>query len=193
MYRNAFTLRRAPFLLSYAVYSSVTVILHHEQHDRGQKYTDTLSFFWTCLHELQRGCNFGLKKPLGILQDMVNELSVSITTEGGDVAASSTQQLLRPSLDQSLFSTELSIMSEAGGHDSVSSAMMSQPANPVHVTSNDCYDNGNFFLPDYPIDGMDSTYGSVMPVSGLDFMNDQEKDMSHDALYGLFAPTQHYA
>lgn len=177
MYRNAFTLRRAPFLLSYAVYSSVTVILHQEQQNRGQ-FTDTISFFWSCLHELQRGCNFGLKKPLSILRDMAHELRVRI--EEGSFTCP--EQQLQPTLDQSLFSNAFSIDS---GRDARPSSGLT-PQTPGSSGGN------GFFVPDYPIDGLDVTY-APMPTKGLDFLNDQEKNISHDALYGLFAPTQHFS
>lgn len=167
MYRNAFTLRRAPFLLSYAVYSSVAVILHQEQLDRVQ-FTDTISFFWTCLHELQRGCNFGLKKPLVILQDMVHELQISVNED--DLMHPS--QLLQPSLDQSLLSNTLFIGSDDAS--ATLSELSPQTIRPV--------DGSNFVFSDYP-----------MPTAGVDFLNDQEIDISHDALYGLFAPTQHFS
>lgn len=177
MYRNAFTLRRAPFLLSYAVYSSVAVILHQEQLDRAQ-FTDTISFFWTCLHELQRGCNFGLKKPLAILQDMVHELRISVNED--DLAYPA--QNLQPSLDQSLLSNTLLMDSDHGGASL--SGLTPQTAESAGSNS--------FMMSDYPNDDFGQTYVS-MPTAGLDFLNDQEIDISHDALYGLFAPTQHFS
>ncbi|KAL9570281.1 hypothetical protein ACKAV7_005584 [Fusarium commune] len=93
-----FTLRRAPFLLSYAVYSAVIVILRQERHERGQ-FTEPISFFWTCLSELQVGCNFGLKKPLSVLQDMVREFQTSIKESG----STGTEQPQPAGLDESFF------------------------------------------------------------------------------------------
>lgn len=177
MYRNTFTLRRAPFLVSYAVYSAVTVILRQEQQDRGQ-YTETISFFWSCLHELQRGCNFGLKKPLAILQDMAHELRV-IIDEGGFAHP---EQQLRPSLDQSLFSNTYSI--NCGGDSAPSSGLTPQMAEST---------GGNSFdMRNYQTDGLGFSY-EPMTTGDLDFLNAQEKDISHDALYGLFAPTQRFS
>src|SRR5687767_15887898 len=75
-YRRTFTLRRAPFQLSYAIYSAVAIILPQERHDRGH-FTDLIAFFWTCLGELQHGCNSGLKKPLSVLRDMAREFELS--------------------------------------------------------------------------------------------------------------------
>jgi hypothetical protein len=76
-YRNGLTLRRAPFLLSYAVYSAVVVMLRQGKSDR-EKFNQPIAFFWTALSELQRGCNFGLRKPVLIVRDMMNELGESM-------------------------------------------------------------------------------------------------------------------
>ncbi|KAH8897880.1 hypothetical protein GQ53DRAFT_884761 [Thozetella sp. PMI_491] len=76
-YRDGLTLRRTPFLLSFAVYSAVVVILRQSKSDP-ERFREPISFFWTALSELQRGCNFGLRKPVAILREMVNELGSSI-------------------------------------------------------------------------------------------------------------------
>lgn len=167
-YRNAFTLRRAPFLLSYAIYSAVTVILHQERHDRG-KYTEPISFFWTCLSELQRGCNFGLKKPLAILQDMAHEFQVSVVDSG----STTMDQSLQPSLEESMFF-------------SLPAAQNNSGLTPVSPGS-----SLNVISPDYMAmaDRLDPGFGTS-PSGLLDFLNDQEKDISQDTLYGLFAPSQ---
>lgn len=72
-YRDTFTLRRAPFLLSYAVYSSVVVMLRRSKSEP-ERFKGPIAFFLTALSELQRGCNFGLRKPVSIIRDMLNEL-----------------------------------------------------------------------------------------------------------------------
>lgn len=166
-YRESFTLRRAPFLLSYAVYSAVIVILRQERHERGQ-FMEPISFFWTCLSELQVGCNFGLKKPLGVLQEMVREFQTSIK-EGN---ATGQEQLHAAGLDESFF-FPLAMTPSAQG--------MAQP-----TTSS----TGNYVPTDYisVIDHFDPAFGNSPGL--LDFLNDQEKDISQDALYGLFAPSQ---
>lgn len=170
-YRDAFTLRRAPFLLSYAIYSAVTVILHQERHDRGQ-YTEIISFFWTCLSELQRGCNFGLKKPLAILQDMAHEFQVSMV----DVGATGREQELQYNLEEGLFS----------------SLPVSKPLDPNPDTSG-LGSISNKVSPDYLsfTDRLDPCFGAS-PSGLLDFLNDQEQDISHDTLYGLFAPPHQF-
>ncbi|KPI35802.1 uncharacterized protein AB675_11159 [Cyphellophora attinorum] len=138
---------------------------------------------------------------------MVNELRVSIPqTEAGPSDGSvsvggSVQHLMQPSLDQSLFSSSLcaTLANNTNGYRDTTAPSsgppsgftpqsMGQGSNCYH----DGYDGQQYLFPDYPVDGMGSTYGSMMPVSGLDFMNDQEKNISHDPLYGLFAPTQHF-
>ncbi|OQO00726.1 hypothetical protein B0A48_13217 [Cryoendolithus antarcticus] len=73
-YRDTFTLRRSPFLLSYAVYSAVVVILRQSKNAPPDHFQDAIGFFLTALSELQRGCNFGLRRPVAIIRDMMAEL-----------------------------------------------------------------------------------------------------------------------
>ena len=168
-YRNAFTLRRAPFLLSYAIYSAVTVIVLQERHNRGQ-FTELISFFWTCLSELQRGCNFGLKKPLAILQDMVHEFQVSVA----DGVSVGPEQQVQPSLDQSFF---FPLPVQGSGL-----------AEPTPGSSH------NVVSPEYLLgmEGLDPGFGAS-PSGVLDFLSDQEMDISQDTLFGLFAPSQSFS
>lgn len=169
-YRNAFTLRRAPFLLSYAIYSAATAILQQERRARG-KFTEQISFFWTCLNELQRGCNFGLKKPLGILRDMVNELQLGV--DDGSFADPGLQ--MHPSLDESLF-----FRMPNGQHFLDAEPQTVEMGGPRITT------------PDYwnAVDPLDPSCGA-MDTDMMDFLNDQEKDICQDSLYGLFAPSPH--
>lgn len=165
-YRNAFTLRRAPFLLSYAIYSAVAIILPQERHDRGH-FTNIIAFFWTCLGELQHGCNFGLKKPLSILRDMVQEFQLSVK-ERGPVRA---QQPDLSSLDESFFPR----------------LPLAPPPPPI---DSDVYSAAQYLQgmnSQYMVDPLDT--GTDMATPGLlDFLNDQEWDISQNTLYGLFAP-----
>ncbi|CAM1504837.1 Fc.00g024280.m01.CDS01 [Cosmosporella sp. VM-42] len=166
-YREQFTLRRAPFLLSYAVYSAVIAILRQERRERGQ-FTEPISFFWTCLSELQLGCNFGLKKPLSVLQDMVREFQVSIK-EGNP----GQEQPHPPGLDQSFF---FPLAMTPSGQEMTPSTNRS---------------TGTYMPSEYiggVMDHFEPTFGTSPGL--LDFLNDQEKDISQDALYGLFAPSQ---
>lgn len=174
-YRESFTLRRAPFLLSYAVYSAVIVILRQERHERGQ-FTEPISFFWTCLSELQLGCNFGLKKPLSVLQDMVREFQTSIK-EGGTAG----QEQLQPAgLDESFF-FPLAMTPSATG---AAAAITPSTTNTTQSGA------GNYLTSEYlgAMDHFDPAFGTSPGL--LDFLNDQEKDIQQDALYGLFAPSQ---
>ncbi|KAH8173843.1 fungal specific transcription factor domain-containing protein [Sarocladium implicatum] len=172
-YRDAFTLRRAPFLLSYAIYSAVTVIVQQERHERGQ-FTDIISFFWTCLSELQRGCNFGLKKPLAILKDMVREFQASIK-EGG---AGGSGEDAPPGLDETFFFT-LPMSSITGVQEPQAMDLTRHsPGLDATLMSSADYFGG--------LDQFDPMFEGS-PSGLLDFVNDQEKFISDDALYGLFA------
>lgn len=48
------------------------------------------------------GCNFGMKKPLAVLRDMVREYDISIK-EGGASVTDDGGRFLQPSLDESFF------------------------------------------------------------------------------------------
>lgn len=164
-YKRAFTLRRAPFLLSYAVYSAVIVILHQERHERGQ-FMEPISFFWTCLSELRRGCNFGLEKPLNILRDMVHEFQVSTR----DRAAGGHEMPLLTSLDETF------------------PLPMSQQAAET-ATLKTPLAGGQPVLPDYvgAMDQPEMAFSTSSP-GFLASLNQLENDISQDTLYGLFAP-----
>lgn len=164
IYRDAFSLRRAPFLVSYAAYSAVTVILHQEQQNRRQ-FTEKISFFWTCLNELHRGSNLGLKKPLNIIQDVVRELQINID-EGGLL---NSEQQLYPSLDESSFSLSGNLSGSG----------------PILATTPTISTAGEWNI----LDHSDPMYG----MSPMGVFNGQENDISHDALYGLFAPTHSFS
>ncbi|OBT51837.1 hypothetical protein VE04_06295 [Pseudogymnoascus sp. 24MN13] len=79
VYKRAHTLRRAPYLISYATYSAIVVLLNQTQNDASE-YVNCIKFFWSALQDLQRGCNSGLGKPLRILQTLMNRLGQSIPT-----------------------------------------------------------------------------------------------------------------
>ncbi|KAL2825678.1 fungal-specific transcription factor domain-containing protein [Aspergillus pseudoustus] len=93
-YRRAFTLRRAQFGISYAMYSAVLILLQHRaaaasrSQDR-DAYTEACRFFWAALLEYQRGCGSGLKKPMALLKSLVlrvEELAPFITDETSEGA-----------------------------------------------------------------------------------------------------------
>lgn len=162
-YKNAFTLRRAPFLLSYAVYSAVIVILRQKQHEREQ-FTEPISFFWTCLSELKHGCNFGLEKPLNILRNMVHEYQFNI--QEGSMGGNDISGLL--------------------GDETSPPFRSQQPADRPALSA---------LLPgeetDYmgTLDQPDLAFNNSSP-GFLVSLNQLENDISEDALFGLFAPSQ---
>lgn len=167
-YRRTHTLRRAPFLLSYAIYSAVAIILPQERHDRGH-FTDMIAFFWTCLGELQHGCNSGLKKPLSVLRDMAREFELSAKECG----PSMTNQLDFSTLDESFF-PQLPLASPPVDNDVYSAAQYLHEMNAQNQV--DSFDTG----------------GENMTPGLMNFLNDQEWDISQNTLYGLFAPTQQF-
>jgi hypothetical protein len=176
LYRKTFTLRRAPFLLSYAIYSAVAIILPQERHDRGH-FTETIAFFWACLGELQHGCNFGLKKPLSVLKDMAREFQLSVQECGSAI----NPQPDMGSLDRSFF-PELAL-----GNVEMDQSFYMIDQYPGDRSAQPLQDHSAHTMMDH--------FGRVNDMAtspGMNFLNDQEWHLSQNTLYGLFAPTQMY-
>jgi hypothetical protein len=76
-YRTAYTLTRAPYLFSYALFSAATVIplLHWEDH---HSRLSVIRFFFDALKEQQHGANSSLKKPIMIIRRMFERAGVDI-------------------------------------------------------------------------------------------------------------------
>lgn len=82
-YRNAFTLRRAQYGISYAMYCAVLILIQ-QTNDECDTYIESIQFFWLALQEYQRGCGHGLKKPLRLLKSLIYRLEKAprrVTTE----------------------------------------------------------------------------------------------------------------
>lgn len=86
-YRQAFTLRRAPYMFSYALFSAASIIPFKscgEQTAASMLPNDIAGFFWTALKELQNGANFGLRKPIMIIRSLFERTGLhldSITSQ----------------------------------------------------------------------------------------------------------------
>ncbi|KAM5356474.1 hypothetical protein ACJ41O_003120 [Fusarium nematophilum] len=72
-YKKTFTLRRAQYGISYATYCAVLVILQHTDQDCDE-HIECIRFFWKALLEFQRGCNYGLKRPLRLLKSLMSRM-----------------------------------------------------------------------------------------------------------------------
>ncbi|OJJ68405.1 hypothetical protein ASPBRDRAFT_67979 [Aspergillus brasiliensis CBS 101740] len=72
-YKKAFTLRRAQYGISYAMYSAVLVLLQHADQDNDE-YIEAIRFFWFALMEYQRGCGHGMKGPLRLLKSLMRRV-----------------------------------------------------------------------------------------------------------------------
>ena len=166
-YRDTFTLRRAPFLLSYAIYSAVAIILPQERHDRGS-FSSIIAFFWNCLSELQHGCNFGLKKPLSVLRTMAREFQIS-AKEQGAAGFPSQDESQAGYLDENFF-PQLPLGLDNMDGSAYSGAPFPQPS-PGHQM----------------VDPLGSDMDTISPGL-MNFLNDQEWNISQNTLYGLFAP-----
>ncbi|KAF5501228.1 Nitrogen assimilation transcription factor nit-4 [Colletotrichum siamense] len=73
VYKHTFTLRRAQYGISYASYCAVVVILQQTGQD-SEEHINCIRFFWLALLEYQRGCNYGLKRPLKLLKSLMLRL-----------------------------------------------------------------------------------------------------------------------
>ncbi|KAL2832653.1 fungal-specific transcription factor domain-containing protein [Aspergillus pseudoustus] len=83
-YHLAFTMRRAPYLISYAAHSALLVLLAQDPSARDQ-VLDKISFLWCTLGDLQGGGNYGLKKPIESLSVLMAKLGMStFEQQGGD-------------------------------------------------------------------------------------------------------------
>ncbi|KAM0417150.1 hypothetical protein ACHAPT_012858 [Fusarium lateritium] len=85
-YKTTFTLRRAQYGISYATYCAVLVILEHTDQNCDE-YIECIRFFWQALLEFQRGCNYGLKRPLRLLKSLMSRIERVTKNINMDAAA----------------------------------------------------------------------------------------------------------
>ncbi|KAJ5386986.1 hypothetical protein N7509_009527 [Penicillium cosmopolitanum] len=80
-YKEAFTLRRAQYGISYATYCAALVMLQHTNQDNAE-HVECIRFFWSALLQYQKGCCYGLQRPLKLLKSLMRRLeSVPNNTE----------------------------------------------------------------------------------------------------------------
>ena len=78
-YREVFTLRRATYLFSYALFSAATILpLHSLTSQSSFAHMDKAIFFWNALKELQNGAHFSLRKPIGIIRGMLERAGIDL-------------------------------------------------------------------------------------------------------------------
>ncbi|KAK6385767.1 hypothetical protein LTS17_001339 [Exophiala oligosperma] len=79
IYRDTFTLRRATYLFSYAVFSAATVLpMHASPSADPTQRKEMVVFFWNALKELQNGANFGLRKTVRIIGGMFERAGIDL-------------------------------------------------------------------------------------------------------------------
>ncbi|KAH8883290.1 hypothetical protein GQ53DRAFT_798336 [Thozetella sp. PMI_491] len=106
-YKEAFTLRRAQYGVSYATYCAVLVMLQQTRQDCDD-YMECIRFFWHALLEYQRGCNFGLKRPLRLLRSLMRRLER--VTQSININATENTALL----DLSAFQSDMNALYQLG-------------------------------------------------------------------------------
>lgn len=152
-YRAAFTLRRAAYLLAYAIYSAIVVLLRHSKQDDEQR-RQAISFFWTALSE-QRQWFSGLQKPINLLRDLVDNLGPTYI------------QPYDMSTPNSLFNDMIEAVARSGTPQSSNNVQQDVTASNTALSN---FDPDQYF--------------------SFDFIGEQERIISDDPLYGLFAPYQ---
>ncbi|CAG9939935.1 unnamed protein product [Clonostachys rosea f. rosea IK726] len=174
--RDTFTLRGGPFLLCYATYSAVSIVLRAERHNRG-RYLESISFFWTCLSEMQRGCNFGMTKPLAILKEMVREYNISIRQNGISMDARNSDSdiiLTQEGLDQSFFELTPPPL------------MTLDDSSTMPLTAGDYVSDLHDFQAAH---SGDDWLGDGSASNFATYLDEQEQQLWRDTLYGLFTST----
>ncbi|OAP65058.1 hypothetical protein AYL99_01030 [Fonsecaea erecta] len=185
-YRATFTLRRAPYLLSYAAYSAAVVLLHKGNAERTQLKGEII-FFWTALCELQRGCNFGLHKPLSVLRQMMRELgeeSVSFQTEDGGGSNSQVSRMLESSWTAAEERGGGELLNHHGDDNQVCHGARFAGNNYSHSAS----------MSDNNVDfgaGPASLFTNDHHQGLMDVWDEDARNIYDDMLFGLFAPPQH--
>ncbi|KAF4841338.1 hypothetical protein CGCSCA4_v009507 [Colletotrichum siamense] len=116
VYKQTFTLRRAQYGISYASYCAVVVILQQASHD-SEEQIKCIRFFWLALLEYQRGCNYGLKRPLKLLKSLMLRLEKVAQNINMEEPADEIQNL--PDLQADLDSVFNSMFNQGSTMDSM--------------------------------------------------------------------------
>jgi hypothetical protein len=83
VYREAFSLRRAPYMFPYALFCAASIILFKSINGReavGLPERDIIGFFWMALKELQNGANFGLERPIMIIRSLIEHQGIDLSS-----------------------------------------------------------------------------------------------------------------
>lgn len=71
-YKDTFTLRRAPYILCFAAYHAVQLLVHARE--VRVNFPDCLPYLWSALIDLKHGNHAGLTKPLQSLKSKLSEV-----------------------------------------------------------------------------------------------------------------------
>lgn len=118
-------------------------------------------FFWNALSELQKGSNFGLRRPIKIMRDFMERAGIDITA----LASRPEEPCQAP------MATNAPPMGNLYAHDSIHNGNSRNFGNPTHPGA----ESYSMMYPDMLTDNMDWLDGSINPLNESD-----------DILYGLF-------
>ncbi|KAJ5695946.1 hypothetical protein N7536_006358 [Penicillium majusculum] len=82
-YRRAYTLRRATYMFSYALFSAASIVAFKSSDTEptdSMLQKEVAGFLWAALKELQNGANFGLTKPMMIIRSLFEHAGLNLET-----------------------------------------------------------------------------------------------------------------
>lgn len=79
-YRDAFTLRRATYMISYCLFCAASVIPFGPRQSVDLSQRHMVGWFWIALKELQNGANFGLRKPIIIIRSLIEHAGLDLNS-----------------------------------------------------------------------------------------------------------------
>lgn len=80
-YRQAYTLRRATYMFSYALFSAASIVAFKSSETErtdSMLQKEVAGFLWAALKELQNGANFGLSKPMMIIRSLFEHAGLNL-------------------------------------------------------------------------------------------------------------------
>lgn len=120
--------------------------------------------------ELQMGTNFGMKKPLAVLKDIVREYEISIKEVGAGRSDDSDGQVLQTGLDTSILSTF---------------AMQGFENEPM-MYAQDAQGGNGFAVDEVGGPSWDHDLFNNSTSEMMGYVDNQESGIWQDTLYGLF-------
>ncbi|KAH8697930.1 hypothetical protein BGW36DRAFT_450694 [Talaromyces proteolyticus] len=91
LYRDTFTLRKATYMFSYCLFCAASIMPFGPSGSVDHSQRHIAGWFWIALKELQKGANFGLRRPIMIIRSLIEHAGLdlnSILAQAGSTSAS---------------------------------------------------------------------------------------------------------